>query len=369
MKKAGLNLFALLSISFFTYSQNINSQLTFDSVRALNEINDQFTADAFPWISNDGLRLYYTQGSLTIFMKYSERATINDPWSAPTILMSGIPTTGFTLSSNELELFQGSGPDLLHYSRPNMASPFTNQTIVNLNLPVVPYFVRSISFDASGFQMFAYVNSPGVNEIFELTKSGVLTYNFTRKIPIPPGYTSPNGRLSCDGLTFVYSLVDTLGNHELGFVDRATPFDTFNVATLTFLPELVDTSFLTSQASLSSNNDWIVFARGITNSFAETNLYIASKTGVINSVSENMQLHDNVYPNPATDILNFKFKGKKNVSSVLKIVGIDGKQFLSKNIYGQNQFELDISQLNSGLYFYSITSGNEFYQDKFVVLK
>lgn len=359
-------LFVFLSIGISSHSQNINSILQFDSIRSIDEINDSLSADAFPWISNDGLRLYYTQGGLTLNMKFCQRPTINDLWSAPVILMSGIPTTGFTLSSNELELFQGSGADLLHYERPNLSSAFSNQTILTLNLPVVPYTVRSVSFDASGFQMFVYVNSPGVNEIFELTKVSQLTYNFTRRIPIPVGFNSPNGRLSHDGLTFVYSLVDTLGNHNLGFVERATPFDTFDVAMLSFLPELVDSSFLTTQACLSSNNEWIVFVRGISNSFAETNLFIGSKPGILNSVIENNQLENYSFPNPASALLTIRSNFEVNKSYSLKVYSSLGKLILQKEVINTNEITFDVGQLNSGIYVYSLVGNNENLSGRFI---
>lgn len=366
MKKIGIILLVFLSIGISSHSQSLNSVLQFDSIRSIDEINDSLSADAYPWISNDGLRLYYTQGSLTVHMKFSQRPTINDPWSAPVILMSGIPTTGFTLSSNELDLFQGSGADLLHYERPNLSSPFSNQTIVNLNIPVVPYTVRSVSFDASGFQMFIYVNSPGVNEIFELTKVGQLTYNFTRRIPIPLGYTSPNGRLSCDGLTFVYSLVDTLGNRNLGFVERATPFDTFDVSLLAFIPELVDSSFLTAQASLSLNNEWIVFVRGITNSFAETNLYIGSKPGILNSVSENNQLTNYSFPNPVNTLLTIRSNFDINNSYSLKVFSSLGKIVLQKEVVNTNEITFDVEQLKPGIYVYSLSGSKEIISGRFI---
>jgi len=36
---------------------------SYDSVRALTEINNPNFADAYPWISSDLLKLYYTKGS------------------------------------------------------------------------------------------------------------------------------------------------------------------------------------------------------------------------------------------------------------------------------------------------------------------
>ncbi|MBK7573157.1 MAG: hypothetical protein IPI10_16660 [Bacteroidetes bacterium] len=44
---------------------NLLSVVTFDSLRSIDEVNDLTSTDAFPWISLDGLRLYFTHQTLT----------------------------------------------------------------------------------------------------------------------------------------------------------------------------------------------------------------------------------------------------------------------------------------------------------------
>ena len=63
-----------------------------------------------------------------------------------------------------------------------------------------------------------------------------------------------------------------------------------------------------------------------------------------------------VYPNPASDVLNIKnpFIG----NSIIRIYGANGRLEWSKNI-GPNTTSLDISSLNSGIYFVRLIAENE----------
>ncbi len=346
---------------------NLLSVVTFDSLRSIDEVNDLTSTDAFPWISLDGLRLYFTHQTLSPGLFYSERLSINGIWSVPVSL--GVSGSSFTLSRNELELFSCEGPDIVHYSRPNLSSPFINPQQMTLNLPQIPNLYRSVSFDPSGAQMFLYAYYTGYTKAFELTRASQLVYNYTRELTFPAWYSSSSGRLSVDGLVFYLALNDTNDIFNLATMERASPFDTFNVASTQFIPELIDSTLWTSHPCASQNDEWLVFTRAISNTWSETNLYIASKTGVINSVSDNMKLHGSVYPNPANDVLNFRFNTILDHSTILNIYSIDGKLCISESINAANQAVIDVSELNSGLYFYSLNSGNEVYQDKLIIQK
>ncbi|MBK6989958.1 MAG: T9SS type A sorting domain-containing protein [Bacteroidetes bacterium] len=133
------------------------------------------------------------------------------------------------------------------------------------------------------------------------------------------------------------------------------------------IPELFDSSYYSVQPSSSQNDEWLVYAKAANNIWSETDLFIASKTGVINSVSENMKLHA-VFIQSCKYVLNFKFK-INSINTICNIYSIDGKLCISESINAANQAVIDVSELNSGLYFYSLNSGNEVYQDKLIIQK
>ena len=77
-----------LVLSFF-YLSSISGQITilpveFDTIRYLTEINADNQADAYPWLSDDGLRIYFVQrpDSLPVsLMYYAERNSVQDEFS------------------------------------------------------------------------------------------------------------------------------------------------------------------------------------------------------------------------------------------------------------------------------------------------
>lgn len=83
----------------------------FNTVRALNEINDPFQADAYPWLSNDGLRLYYIKGFVgnVNSIYYTSRPNIDSQFlPSQNLQISTITFPNFIscwLNNSETEIF------------------------------------------------------------------------------------------------------------------------------------------------------------------------------------------------------------------------------------------------------------------------
>jgi hypothetical protein len=71
-----------------------------------------------------------------------------------------------------------------------------------------------------------------------------------------------------------------------------------------------------------------------------------------------------VFPNPVSDIL--QISGIDNMNEV-KIYDVQGKNVISMNALNQNHLEINTTNLNDGIYFYSINSGDKFFSGKFMV--
>ncbi len=138
---------------------------------------------------------------------------------------------------------------------------------------------------------------------------------------------------------------------------------------LRFIPELFDSSNYSVQPSSSQNDEWLVYAKAANNIWSETDLFIASKTGVINSVSENMKLHGSVFPNPVNNTLNIKFNTKQNQSVNFNIYSIDGRLCFSQNVIESDKVTVDVSDFYPGIYIYSLKSQQDFFQGKFIIQK
>ena len=71
-----------------------------------------------------------------------------------------------------------------------------------------------------------------------------------------------------------------------------------------------------------------------------------------------------MFPNPATNQLQFKFDGYNQQLLSIEIVDICGKIVLSENHHSNN---IQIGQLNSGLYFITISeNGKQLAKQKFI---
>ena len=78
-------------------------------------------------------------------------------------------------------------------------------------------------------------------------------------------------------------------------------------------------------------------------------------SAVINGVDENDATAFNLFPNPAVNSITIT--QKNNSSSTFVLYDNTGKVVLSKNIYN-TQSQIDVEQLKSGFYFYSVTDMN-----------
>src|SRR5688572_25117245 len=90
----------------------------YDSIRAITELNTS-NADAYPWISSDGLRIYYTstlttgQGLVT-----ASRNSLSAPFG-PASYLGGNFSTAIScwLTPDELTIFYTNGSSLFRATR------------------------------------------------------------------------------------------------------------------------------------------------------------------------------------------------------------------------------------------------------------
>jgi len=85
------------------------------------------------------------------------------------------------------------------------------------------------------------------------------------------------------------------------------------------------------------------------------------------SINEHVATEFKLYPNPANDIIKIDFNTNTNGSLTLEILDINGRTIVSKNENtqdGNNNIIMDISALESGIYFIKINLDGETYYEK-----
>jgi len=70
------------------------------------------------------------------------------------------------------------------------------------------------------------------------------------------------------------------------------------------------------------------------------------------NISENVLDTISVYPNPTSRLLNITLPN--SYITALKVYDIRGREILSQNVNGENKTQLDVSKLDSALYFISV---------------
>jgi hypothetical protein len=99
-------------------------------------------------------------------------------------------------------------------------------------------------------------------------------------------------------------------------------------------------------------------------------LYVTSPDAIDENIIKNTWMSD-VYPNPATNFVTIDYKlPREVVNANAKIVNLLGSVVSEKEVSVQNStMRMDVSDLNSGIYFYSLFVNGEVYSTKKLVIR
>lgn len=86
----------------------------------------------------------------------------------------------------------------------------------------------------------------------------------------------------------------------------------------------------------------------------------------INRIDENKATNFLIYPNPCSDKLQIYLGSNKTGNYQIRITCISGKEILIKNWFADNSSEIDISNLEKGIYFLQISDGMNKSVQKFI---
>jgi hypothetical protein len=252
-------------------SQTATPPVEYTDIRALDEINIPNVADAYPFISADGLRLYYTRASS---LWYAERNTRSEIFSNPAKLrmenVSG-EVRSCWLTNDELEIFYtvGTFGNVMHHAKRSIVnSAFTTPTPMVLE-GLFASFKSAPSLTPDKSQMYLFYD----DRIAILNRTGEYSYSLIGEIMAPAGFRIGPGQLSKDGLRF-YTSFESLstGNEELYCYTRNTLQDSFNI----YAPVGIISQERLHQPSEALNGSLLLYVSSIANDWNENDLYEAS---------------------------------------------------------------------------------------------
>ena len=74
-----------------------------------------------------------------------------------------------------------------------------------------------------------------------------------------------------------------------------------------------------------------------------------------------------VFPNPCSNILHLNLKNINAIISTLIIHDISGKQLIYENFVSSNDYDIDVSNLENGIYELTLLSNTGIYSDKLII--
>lgn len=343
-----------------------------DSIRKLKELNDTLIADAYPWISYDGLRLYFTKEQSQYDKIYTSSRKYDDlPFEDAKTLEIGFDDHDIIscwLTNDELDIYIVIRDSelytnfLYHAQRNNILDKFSNFVKVELTGFTNNFFsAPSLTQDMNQLYIFTFEDDyEGLILMFE--KENNYSYKLSDTLSIPEGLIVGSGQISKDGLKYFLTLAHTdLYHGQICFLSRNSILEDFTEVSILSgaINDTLDYGNL--QPSITGDENTIIFVKNNTGYWSSNDLFIAHKTnpnGTFDSPIPNEFIKLNHYPNPVKNEINIDyFTQERPMNNKLIIYNLYGKIVFEHFLTGYfDHININTSGFDSGIYFYRVIS-------------
>lgn len=150
------------------------------------EINKVGQSDAFPWLSVDGLRLYYTkQQEIVVASRLTLQAVFNAPHSVPGLPV-GFFSAWLTPAEDTCLLIDNQEFRLWESYRTIPSAVFTAPVPIALTgYPDSSFKAFGPSRSASGKELMLMISNGQYKRLARFVRSGPTSFAFTRHLPLP----------------------------------------------------------------------------------------------------------------------------------------------------------------------------------------
>ncbi|MFT3795532.1 T9SS type A sorting domain-containing protein [Flavobacterium sp.] len=336
----------------------------YGEVRALTEINTN-TAESYPWISSDGLRLYYSHSDISWGkIMFTQRSDTNSEFGVPVEIPTGVVyPRSMWLSENELDAYVigiGSLTQLYYLHRPTVDSPFEAPVLITLTGLLMDQFFGP-SLDASQNTMYMH-DQTGDDSIRIFERSSATSFAYSGMLDVG-GILAQPGQLSKDELSYFFGFPPFAGNGNIGQITRTSTSEAFDPQTTAPLQGFAEATAYISHPTVSANNEWIVYLRNdMTNGFNSSDLYMAHNQNLSVAKTADGSNVFKIYPNPSNGI--FQIASNNHKPQNIEVYTATGQK-----VFKQSMPEtIDLSALAKGIYFAKI-SGDDFAETTKLILK
>ena len=199
------------------------SPITYGDLQLLSGLDSPSNGEGFPWISSDGLRLYYTQGpGGNNHLRLASRTSITDQFTSSTVVLVGeaIDQTSCSLSADELTLWFTSFGAVRKATRATTAAPWGASQAINII--DTPTYSKSPTLTPDEQQM---VLSLDVDNVIYLERTGPMDYTYSGPVSSGVSGTGPC-QMSADGLYLYFGATRNghLIPHRMSRTSTTDPF-------------------------------------------------------------------------------------------------------------------------------------------------
>jgi hypothetical protein len=352
------------------HSQSTSSGEPDYMLRPLFELDQISKGEAYPWISDDGLRIYYTAHddvSERSSIWYSERNSIDEDFSYHQLLScnsnthdnlsSWVSKDEKTMAFVVKEADEKRNSAIYLTKRQNIHNEFDKAEKITIQGGIRGTLI-SPSFTDDLSQMFVFNEYKSNSYIMVFERLDDLTYSYKAELKFPSKYRVKTGKLSHDGLEYYLSLEEKSKNPALYILSRENLKENFVPIVKYDQEDINDGQYRNHQVYFSNQKDFIVFTRSEENEWSTNGIYIAQKTNLnvkpIVKIEESFNTVSDIlaYPNPAIDYVFFK--NPNGISFNIEVYDFQGR-IVHKTNFDKATQKMGISNLPAGSYIIKIT--------------
>lgn len=343
--------------------------------RETNNINVGEVADAYPFLSADGLRLYFTSnregGHGRFFL--SQRNSVKEPFREPGVLGSQL-TDGYyagTLTADERTLCMVKNGDMYLSFRKDWKTEFSTPVLIKGQSNHY-HFGPAISPD--GNEIIVTVTVDGNDVMKRYRRIDDIEYREVDILPAPAGNEPGPGQFSKDGLSYYFSLEEE-GKQEaiIWRYTRPTIRDAF--VDLEKLPVSINKLIRNFQPSVNGDASIIVFVTSQNDAWEEDDIVLVNdpekslkaeefyakvvdnKSGltVMNKV---VTPEVKAYPNPFHNNIILEMDPAQVEGTVFSLYDLSGRLILSQRI-ATPRTDIRLNNLAGGTYVYQVVNSRK----------
>ncbi|MBL7740982.1 MAG: PD40 domain-containing protein [Chitinophagaceae bacterium] len=340
-------------------------------------VNRPGVADAYPFLSADGLRLYFTSnregGHGRFFI--STRKNVSEPFGEPAVLSKHL-TDGYyagTLTADELTLCMVHSGDMYISKRKTIYSEF-GEPIAIKGIPEQYHYGPAISPDGNTIIVTATLNGSDVFKIYR--KQSGYTFTEAGLLPVPEAKDIGPGQFSKDGLAYYFSIEDEEVAKEASIWRYSRTSLNSRFVDLEKLPVTINTLQRNFQPTVNTDASVIVYVTSQNDSWDEDDIVLVNDPAkaltapeqfisIMKNDARNLTVKEKVtttqvrtFPNPfLTDVI-IEMNSEPGDGTIFLLFDLTGKQLKQQRVTS-TKTSIQLSGLPAATYIYQVIDGKK----------